>query len=205
MDQFEKDLWNRNILRIAGIDEAGRGPLAGPVVAAAVVFDHVKDIPEGIDDSKKLTPKKRAELFKKIRSTAVDIGVGIIGHTEIDKINILNATMKAMKMAVENLTVVPEYVLIDGNRAPKLKAPSETIVKGDSKSFSIAAASIIAKETRDKIMINLHERFPMYDFKNNKGYASKTHIKAIKKYGITEFHRRTFCGNFLTQQTEIPF
>ena len=188
---FEKKLWNDNINFVAGIDEAGRGPLAGPVVASAVVFPK-EILLDGINDSKKLSEKKREELFEQIFENAISVGVGIVSHEEIDALNILNATFEAMKRAVKKLSVQPQHLLIDGNRFSKSEIPFTTIVKGDAKCYSIAAASIIAKVTRDKIMKELHQQFPHYGFAKHKGYPTKSHVEAIHKFGLSEFHRRSF-------------
>jgi len=176
----------------AGIDEAGRGPLAGPVVAAAVILDLDRQIP-GINDSKKLTETKREELFNIITSEAKFWSVKIISSSIIDEINILQATLLGMEEAVFSLGSKPDICLIDGNTIPKkLMGFSKSIIKGDSQIASIAAASIIAKVTRDRIMIKLHEQFPNYNFKQNKGYPTKEHLAAIDKYGILDCHRRSY-------------
>ncbi len=201
MNKFDKKFLRKSVKFIAGVDEAGRGPLAGPVVAAAVIFDKKTSIKE-IKDSKLLTAKKREELFIRIQEKALSIGVGIIEHTEIDKINILQATLKAMKLAVKNLSIKPNLILIDGNKSFDSKIPTRTIVKGDRKSFSIAAASIIAKVTRDRIMIELSKKHPNYLWERNKGYGTKAHIQAIRKYGYTDLHRKTFLSKILNMNDE---
>lgn len=177
---------------ICGVDEAGRGPLCGPVVAAAVILD-IENIPEGINDSKKLSDKKREVIFSQIMQTS-QVGIGHAEAAEIDEINILQATKKAMSKAVEQLKTSVEVVLVDGNQ--KFELPFEAkvipVVKGDLKSLSIAAASIIAKVTRDRIMKNLHEIHPEYNWAKNSGYGTKEHLQAIEKYGITEHHRKSF-------------
>lgn len=190
MLDYERKLYEKNITLIAGIDEVGRGPLVGPVVAASVILPK-EFYNENIKDSKKLSEKKREELYDVIKENAISIGIGIVSSEEIDKINILEATKKAMIMSIENLAVKPEFILID---AVKLNTdiPYEAIIKGDAKSESIAAASIIAKVTRDRMMIELDKKYPMYNFKKNKGYGTKEHIEAIKKYGIISEHRKTF-------------
>ena len=175
---------------VAGVDEAGRGPLAGPVVAAAVILNPEK-IPKGVNDSKMVSPAKREKLFEEINSTAI-VGVSIIGIGDIDRLNILGATKLAMRNAVAALAKTPNLVLVDGNQAPGLSVKTQTVVKGDSKSFSIAAASIIAKVTRDRIMHQLHEEFPEFGWNSNMGYGSSTHMEALEKYGITAHHRRSF-------------
>jgi ribonuclease HII len=190
MKEFETELYNNGINFIAGIDEVGRGPLVGPVVTAAVILP--KDFyDERINDSKKLTEKKRELLYDVIMENAISVGVGISSENVIDEINILNATKRAMLEAVNNLSVKPEHLLID---AVKLNTdiPQTSIIKGDAKSESIAAASIIAKVTRDRMMIELDKIHPEYDFKHNKGYGTKKHIEAIRKYGIIKEHRKTF-------------
>ena len=190
MKEFETELYNNGINFIAGIDEVGRGPLVGPVVTAAVILP--KDFyDERINDSKKLTEKKRELLYDVIMENAISVGVGISSENVIDEINILNATKRAMLEAVNNLSIKPEHLLID---AVKLNTdiPQTSIIKGDAKSESIAAASIIAKVTRDRMMIELDKIHPEYDFKHNKGYGTKKHIEAIRKYGIIKEHRKTF-------------
>lgn len=190
MKEFETELYNNGINFIAGIDEVGRGPLVGPVVTAAVILP--KDFyDERINDSKKLTEKKRELLYDVIMENAISVGIGISNEDVIDEINILNATKRAMLEAVNNLNVKPEHLLID---AVKLNTdiPQTSIIKGDAKSESIAAASIIAKVTRDRMMVELDKIHPEYDFKHNKGYGTKRHIEAIRKYGIIKEHRKTF-------------
>jgi len=177
---------------IAGVDEAGRGPLAGPVVAAACMIPEAVYI-SGINDSKKLTPKQRKILFETlIAHPQVTCGVGIISHLEIDRINILQATIVAMKQAVEALCQKPDYLLIDGLALSNYCIPNTKIIKGDSKSYMIGAASIIAKETRDKIMEEYHEQWPEYGFNKHKGYGTQMHRNAIKHYGPCPIHRKTF-------------
>ncbi|MEN6356603.1 MAG: ribonuclease HII [Armatimonadota bacterium] len=176
---------------IAGLDEAGRGPLAGPVVAAAVILPECFD-PTGIDDSKKLTPAKREMMFERISSEAAAVGVGIVGPEEIDRINILRATHQAMRLALENMGAPYDYVLVDGLSVSGLGAPTLAIVKGDSKCVSIGAASIIAKVTRDAIMVDLDQQYPGYGFAKHKGYGCKSHIEAIERLGPCPCHRKTF-------------
>ena len=187
---YENDLYNSGINYIAGIDEVGRGPLVGPVVAAAVILPK-KFYDERINDSKKLSEKMRNELYEIISTNAVSIGIGVVSNERIDKINIYEATKDAMREAVSNLGVKPEYLLIDAMKLD-IDIPSLSIIKGDSKSQSIAAASIVAKVTRDKMMYELDKKYPMYDFANNKGYGTKKHIEAIQKYGIISEHRKSF-------------
>lgn len=175
---------------IAGVDEAGRGPWAGPVVASAVIID-INNIPSGINDSKKLKSESREVLYKTIMQTC-HVGVGIASAEEIDDINILQATMLAMQRAVSNLPIAPGLALIDGNKTPKLPCNAIAIIKGDAKSISIAAASIIAKVTRDRIMRSLSEEFPEYGWHTNAGYGTKTHQDALAKHGITPHHRKSY-------------
>jgi len=175
---------------VAGVDEAGRGPLAGPVVAAAVILDPQR-IPDGINDSKVLDEETREILFVRIRATAI-VGVGMADVKRIDRQNILHATMWAMAQAVAQLAVTPKMVAIDGNRAPKLKCPARTIVKGDARCLSIAAASIIAKVTRDRMMSLLHDEHPHYGWLTNKGYGTPEHLFALSQFGPTTHHRRSF-------------
>jgi len=177
---------------VAGIDEAGRGPLAGPVVAAAVILDpEIKII--GLNDSKILTKNERERLFPEIMHKAIAVGIGIVDNIIIDKVNILRATLRAMQKAVEGLNPAPEYLLIDGNcRIPDISLKQETIISGDSKVNSIAAASIIAKVSRDKILDDYHSTYPIYNFLSNKGYGTNEHIKALKEYGPCPIHRYSF-------------
>lgn len=199
---FDQSYLTKSIKVIAGVDEAGRGPLAGPVVAAAVIFDEQTIIP-GINDSKKLTEKVRNELFSQIIEKAISYGIGVVDQIEIDKINILQATLKAMKMAVAQLKITPDLILIDGNKSFVSQTTTKTIIQGDAKSFSIAAASILAKVTRDGIMISEGKRHPEYLWHKNKGYGTKEHISAIKKYGYTDLHRQSFLTRILEHQEEM--
>jgi ribonuclease HII len=176
---------------VAGVDEAGRGPLAGPVVAAAVILDASR-IPAGIDDSKKLDPGDREELFSIILRDAVAVAVGIADVAEIDRVNILNAALSAMRVAVDRLSVRPKVTLVDGNRLPKLACRAQAVVKGDALCLSIAAASIVAKVTRDRIMAELGREFPGYGFERHKGYPTPDHQDAIRRLGVTPHHRRSF-------------
>lgn len=197
MKEFENELYESGIKYIAGIDEVGRGPLVGPVVTAAVILP--RDFyDERINDSKKLTEKKRELLYDVIMENAVSVGIGISSEDMIDEINILEATKKAMIEAVNNLSVKPEYLLIDAVKL-NIDIPQISIIKGDAKSESIAAASIVAKVTRDRMMIELDKIHPEYDFKHNKGYGTKKHIEAIEKYGIIKEHRKTFapCDKYI--------
>lgn len=176
---------------IAGVDEAGRGPLAGPVCVAAVILPENAYL-EKINDSKKLSDKVKDRLYDQIKEIAVAYSVVLVSHEEIDKLNILYATFKGMCDAVDGLSVKPDYVLIDGNKISGMEIPHECVVKGDSKSISIAAASILAKVTRDRYMMELDEKYPEYNFKKHKGYPTKDHYEALKKYGASDVHRRSF-------------
>ena len=187
----ERKLRGRGFVRIAGIDEAGRGPLAGPVVAAAVILpgDHI--VPD-VNDSKQLSDEQRRLLFEELRENASSIGLGIVGEEDIDDINILQATLKAMSLAVSNLGEHADYALIDGNQGPELEIPFRNIVDGDEKCYSIAAASIVAKVARDDIMIEFDRVFPQYGFARHKGYSTEEHRSAIQHYGPCPIHRRSF-------------
>lgn len=180
---------------ICGVDEAGRGPLAGPVCAAAVILPEHLQIP-GLNDSKKLTDKKRRELFPIIQEQAVAWGIGLASETEIDEINILQATFLAMRRALEQLNARPEIALIDGNRETDFGLPVKTVVKGDSLSANIAAASVLAKVTRDNIMVEMAEQYPEYGFEIHKGYGTKAHYEALRTYGPCPIHRKTFLKKF---------
>ena len=180
---------------ICGVDEAGRGPLAGPVCAAAVILPEHLQIP-GLNDSKKLTDKKRRELFPVIQEQAIAYGIGLASESEIDEINILQATFLAMRRALEQLTVRPEIALIDGNRETDFGLPVKTVVKGDSLSANIAAASILAKVTRDNLMMELAQQYPEYGFEIHKGYGTKAHYQALRTYGPCPIHRKTFLKKF---------
>jgi ribonuclease HII len=176
---------------VAGIDEAGRGPLAGPVVAAAVILDP-RRIPEGIADSKQLEPEIREAIYAQIVSDALAVGVGMADVADIDRLNILHATMSAMRKAVDALALRPKVALVDGNRLPKLACHGQAVVKGDALCLSIAAASIVAKVTRDRLMTALGAEFPGYGFEKHKGYATAEHQDAIRRMGVTVHHRRSF-------------
>jgi ribonuclease HII len=190
---FEMQALRQGYARIAGIDEAGRGPLAGPVVAAAVILPNGVDLP-GVNDSKKLSPGKRDELYDLIMSSAAAVGVGFSDAGLVDAINILQATLAAMKQAVSKMTISPDYLLIDGISKVPLPIPQKTIKKGDSLSLSIAAASIIAKVTRDRLMGEYEARFPGYGFAAHKGYGCASHLAAIAELGPCPIHRKTFRG-----------
>lgn len=189
--RFERYLWQNGFERIAGVDEAGRGPLAGPVVAAAVIFAPERYIAE-VADSKTLTDRQRRSVFEQIVRQSEAIGVGVVWQQEIDRLNILNATLKAMVLAIEDLTIAPDFVLVDGNRLPELDVPGEAVVDGDALSFSISAASIVAKVIRDDIMIEFDHLYPQYGFARNKGYGTAQHREALKKFGPCPLHRRSF-------------
>ena len=190
MLEYENELYKNGVNLIAGVDEVGRGPLVGPVVAASVI------LPKGffnskINDSKKLTEKKREELYDLIMKNALSVGVGIIDNHRIDEINIYEATKEAMIEAINKLSIKPEHILIDAMKLD-LDVPSTSIIKGDAKSESIAAASIIAKVTRDRMLIELDQKYPMYNYKKNKGYPTKEHLEAINKYGVTDLYRKSY-------------
>ncbi len=188
--KYEKQLYIKGVQYIAGVDEAGRGPLVGPVVASAVILPKNYYL-EGLTDSKKLSEKKREYFFDKIYEDAISIGIGIVSAKEIDEINILNASKKAMIIAINNLNVVPEHILIDAVKLD-IPIPSTSIIKGDLFSHSIAAASIIAKVTRDRIMLELDKKYPEYGFSKHKGYPTKKHIENIEIYGVIDEYRFTF-------------
>ena len=185
------DYWTKGVGFLCGIDEVGRGPLAGPVVAASVILPEWCHI-DGIKDSKKLSPKRREELFDKIRNNAIAVGLGIVEPILIDRINILQATYEAMRRAILSMRVFPEYIIVDGRPIPNLPVPQDGIVKGDSISISIGAASIVAKVVRDRIMEMYDLIFPQYGFARNKGYGTKEHIEALFRYGPCPIHRRSF-------------
>jgi ribonuclease HII len=199
MLEIENRLYEKGYNYICGVDEAGRGPLCGPVVAAAVILKKDSVI-EGVNDSKKLSEKKREKLYDDIMQNAVAVGVGISSVDVIEKVNILNATKQAMIEAINNLKIDPDYALIDGNQPIDISIPFETVVSGDSKSESIAAASIIAKVTRDRMLIEYDKTYPEYGFAKHKGYGTKAHIEAIKEHGITPIHRPSFCTKFVNKE-----
>lgn len=196
---YENEAFNKGYEIVCGVDEAGRGPLAGPVYAAAVILPK-NHIVEGVNDSKKLSEKKRELLFDRIINECVCWSVGTASEKEIDEINILQATFLAMKRAVDGLEIVPQLALVDGNKAPSLNATDvETIVKGDAKSASIACASIIAKVLRDRYMLEMAKKYPQYQFEKHKGYGTKLHYEMIEKYGICDIHRKTFLRKVLNK------
>lgn len=189
--KYEKELYKNHITLIAGVDEAGRGPLVGPVVASAVILPK-NYVLEGLNDSKQLSEKKREYFYHILQEEAISIGVGIVSAKEIDELNILEASRKAMMLALEDLSVTPEYILTDAMSLNDIDIPSRPIIHGDALSLSIAAASVIAKVTRDHIMYELDRKYPEYNYKKNKGYPTKEHLELIKKYGITNEYRMTF-------------
>lgn len=188
---FEHQAHEQGFTVVCGVDEAGRGPLAGPVCAAAVILPDGLVI-EGLDDSKKLTEKKRDALYDVIKENAISYGIAFASVEEIEKLNILQATFLAMKRAVESLEVKPDLALVDGNQKPPLDIQARTLVKGDAKSPSIAAASILAKVTRDRLMSEIAEEYPQYEFPKHKGYGTKLHYEKIMEHGISPVHRRSF-------------
>lgn len=195
MWEIENSCFSEEIRVICGVDEAGRGPLAGPVCAAAVILPPNLELP-GLTDSKKLTDKKRRELYPQIMEQAVAYGIGFASEQEIDEINILQATFLAMQRAVDQLAVKPDLLLIDGNRQKDFGIPAKTVVKGDSLSASIAAASILAKVSRDNLMLEQAETYPQYKFDIHKGYGTKAHYEALREFGPCPIHRMTFLRKF---------
>ena len=195
MWEIENSLYSNGFQVICGVDEAGRGPLAGPVCAAAVILPMGLEIP-GLTDSKKLTDKKRRELFPIIKEQALAYGIGLASHEEIDEINILQATYLAMERALAQLNMKPDIALIDGNRAKDFGLPVRTVVKGDSLSANIAAASVLAKVTRDDLMLELAQSYPQYGFEVHKGYGTKAHYEALREHGASNIHRKTFLKKF---------
>lgn len=197
--QFEKEAAEKGYRHICGVDEAGRGPLAGPVCAAAVILPEGCII-EGVNDSKKLSEKKREELYDVIIGTALSCSIAFGTVEEIERDNILAATMQTMKRAVEGLSVKADYAMIDGNRLPPLEIPCEYIVKGDARSMSIAAASILAKVTRDRLMLEYAKKYPEYEFEKHKGYGTKLHVEKILEYGPSSIHRLSFLKKIYAKQ-----
>lgn len=193
--EIENSLYAEGYKAICGVDEAGRGPLAGPVCAAAVILPKGLELP-GLNDSKKLTDKKRRELFPIIKEQAIAYGIGLASHEEIDEINILQATYLAMERAIAQLVGKADFALIDGNRAKDFGLPVRTVVKGDSLSASIAAASILAKVTRDDLMLEMAEKYPEYGFEVHKGYGTKAHYEALRNHGHSPIHRMSFLKKF---------
>lgn len=197
LKQQEKELREKGFKTICGIDEAGRGPLAGPVVIASTIMPADSMI-EGVNDSKKISEKKREDLYEKIIEEAISYGVAIIGQDEIDEINILNATKKGLTMSLKELTVKPDLILVDAlEHIDTMGIPYESIIKGDAKCYSISCASIIAKVTRDRIMREWDKVYPEYNFAQHKGYGTAKHIEAIKQYGLCPIHRRSFTKNII--------
>ena len=195
MWEIEEGLFAQGVISICGVDEAGRGPLAGPVCAAAVILPPHLEIP-GLDDSKKLTDKRRRALFPIIKEQAIAYGIGLASHEEIDEINILQATFLAMQRAIDQLEGKANFALIDGNREKDFGLPVMTVVKGDSRSANIAAASVLAKVTRDDIMEEMAKEYPEYGFEIHKGYGTKAHYEALRTYGASPIHRMTFLKKF---------
>jgi ribonuclease HII len=191
--QYESDAWRAGYSLIAGIDEAGRGPLAGPVIAAAVILPENIQL-EGVRDSKRMTPRAREEAFCLIEKRAISIALAVVSPREIDQVNILQATRKAMKQAVLHLDTQPDFLLIDGTHRVELPIEQRCIVRGDQQSLSISAASVVAKVYRDRMMCSYHELYPRYGFSSNKGYGTRRHLEAITRYGPCSIHRLTFRG-----------
>ena len=198
--RFESTLWQKGLTHVAGVDEAGRGPLAGPVVAAAVIFPKGFFL-AGVDDSKKLSHDRREQLYPQIIRNCTSYGVGVVSVEEIDQINIYQAAMLAMRQALAQLAPAAEHVLVDGRNIPQLELPQTSIIKGDGLSFTIGAASIIAKVTRDRIMQDYHRQFPQYGFGAHKGYATPAHLDALRQYGRCEIHRQSFHPRALESKT----
>ena len=188
--KYERELREKGITLIAGVDEVGRGPLVGPVVAACCILPEKFNL-EGLTDSKKLSEKKRDYFFEEIKKQAIAYGIGIVDHNKIDEVNIYEATNIAMKEAINNMRVKPEHILIDAMPL-ELDIPTTSIIKGDLKSITISAASVLAKVTRDRMLYELDDKYPMYDFKNNKGYGTKKHLEAIEEFGVIDEHRRSY-------------
>lgn len=201
--KIEKEILSKGYKLIAGVDEAGRGPLAGPVVAAAVIFSEETFI-EGINDSKKLSIKEREELEIEIKNKALAYSISVVNEKGIDNLNILRASLLAMKNAILNLELKPDFILVDGKFELDLEIENRAIVKGDAKCFSIAAASILAKTYRDRLMSEYSQKFPQYKFHKNKGYPTKEHIKAILEFGPCEIHRKKFLRKIYERRTEQP-
>ena len=197
--EIEYEKFAEGVEMICGVDEAGRGPLAGPVCAAAVILPKGLEIP-GLNDSKKLTDKRRRELFPIIQEQALAYGIAFATHEEIDEINILQATFLAMERALEQLSLKPDLALIDGNRAKEFRVPVMTVIKGDSRSANIAAASVLAKVTRDEYMEKMAEEYPGYGFEIHKGYGTKAHYEALRNLGPSPIHRKTFLKKFYAEE-----
>jgi len=204
MNSFDRSYLRENIKLLAGTDEAGRGPLAGPVVAASVIFPEKVRI-RGVKDSKLLTEEEREKLLPKILDKALAYSVALVSHGEIDRINILQASLLAMSVSVNRLKVKPDLILVDGNKIFGSTIPAVPVIDGDAKSFTVAAASIVAKVTRDRIMQRLSSKFPVYNWARNKGYPTQEHIRAIKHYGPCVLHRKTFLKKILCEQNVFEF
>jgi len=201
MKKYENDLYSQGVQYIAGVDEVGRGPLAGPVVTAAVILPRNFDV-LGVDDSKKLSEKKREELFDRIKEKAVCYAIGMADEKRIDRINILEATKEAMAQAIRGLKITPDHILIDALTLKDVDIPQTGIVKGDASSVSIAAASILAKVTRDRMMVEYEKTYPGYDFAHNKGYGTKAHYAGLDQQGISPIHRRSFLVKYLAAKND---
>lgn len=199
MLQYEKEAYNKGYSFVCGVDEAGRGPLAGPVCAAAVILPkgHIID---GVNDSKKLSEKKREALFDVIKEQALSYSIALVDENIIDEINIREATKLAMKNAVEGLDIPADYVMVDGNMLPEISVDADYVIKGDAKSMSIAAASILAKVTRDRYMLEMAEKYPNYQFEKHKGYGTKLHYEMLDAYGPSEIHRQTFLKSWYAKK-----
>lgn len=199
MLQYEKEAYNKGYSFVCGVDEAGRGPLAGPVCAAAVILPkgHIID---GVNDSKKLSKKKREALFDVIKEQALSYSIALVDENIIDEINIREATKLAMKNAVEGLEIPADYVMVDGNMLPEISVDADYVIKGDAKSMSIAAASILAKVTRDRFMLEMAEKYPNYQFEKHKGYGTKLHYEMLDAYGPSEIHRQTFLKSWYAKK-----
>jgi ribonuclease HII len=199
--QYDESLRKKGFMRIAGIDEAGRGPLAGPVVAASVVLREGIKI-DGLRDSKKVSPRDREFLYGEIKNSSLDIGIGIVGHEDIDRLNILKATRLAMQLSVNNLVTPPDLLIIDALSLPLIAIKQLSPIKGETVSASVAAASIVAKVARDRIMLDYHKQYPCYNFDKHKGYSTKEHLEMIRMYGPCPIHRKSF---FRVMTLELPF
>lgn len=200
MLRIERELWRRGLTRIAGVDEVGVGPLAGPVVAAAVILPVGINL-SGIDDSKKIGPRERARLAEEIHSIAPAVAVGVVDVQEVDRLNVYRAALEAMRRAVQQLPIAPEQLLVDARHIPAVSVSQTSIIKGDSKSYSIAAASIIAKVSRDAMMREIDQLYPQYGFAQHMGYGTKAHLLALERHGPSPVHRRSF---FVVRQPRLP-
>lgn len=196
LKSIEKEYSKKGYRRIVGMDEVGRGPLAGPVVSCALILPEDSML-FGIDDSKQVSSSLRESLYDLLLKEAVAVGIGVVDNREIDEINILQATKKSMHLALKSLNTNPDLILVDAVELQNLSVPQKAIIKGDARCYSIAAASIVAKVYRDRLMAVYHQEYPHYQFRSNKGYGSKEHVDAIREHGLSPIHRRSFCGNFL--------